>query len=230
MVDYSTNNGATWNRLAADYTGTLSSAYGQPAGRPGRLRRREQRIRLGVGAAHGAGRPDRPLPLPGRQRCRVGDLGWVVDDIGVHTLPAPTRPQSDGSVRGDFNGDGIGDLAVGAPGEDIGAIVDAGVVHVMNGSAAGLTATGSQYWNQNSAGIADAVETGDGFGSTLTAGDFNGDGRDDLAIGAPAEDVGATVDAGVVHVLYGSAAGLTATGIAVLEPELRGRGGRGRDR
>ena len=209
VIDYSTNNGATWNRLAADYTGTLSSAYGNP---------------LGGQEAYGGesnGYVSESVPLTGlagqtvRFRFRigsdvdVGDLGWVVDDIGVHTCQATA---SDGSVRGDFNGDGIGDLAVGAPGEDIGATVDAGVVHVMNGSAAGLTATGSQYWNQNSAGIADAVETGDGFGSTLTAGDFNGDGRDDLAIGAPAEDVGATVDAGVVHVLYGSAAGLTATG------------------
>ncbi|HYI37575.1 MAG TPA: hypothetical protein VEX39_13250, partial [Thermoleophilaceae bacterium] len=146
---------------------------------------------------------------------------WADDgNTGGHVLRAgtiacsPPSPDaaSDGSVPGDFNGDGFGDLAVGAAREDVGAVADAGVVHVIYGSAAGLSATGSQYWNQNSAGIADAVEAGDGFGSTLTTGDFNGDGRDDLAIGAPAEGVGAFGATGVVHVLYGSAAGLTATG------------------
>ena len=143
----------------------------------------------------------------------IGTLNsWGLDITNVTCSIGDPSGRSDGSVRGDFNGDGIGDLAVGAPGEDIGASTDAGVVHVMNGSAAGLTAAGSQYWNQNSAGIADAVEPGDGFGSTLSAGDFNGDGRDDLAIGAGSEDIGATVDAGVVHVLYGSPAGLTSAG------------------
>ena len=83
---------------------------------------------------------------------------------------------------------------------------------MLYGGAGGASATGSQYWSQNTAGIADAVETGDGFGSVLTAGDFNGDGRDDLAIGVPSEDIGAVVDGGAVHVIYGSASGLAAAG------------------
>ena len=142
-----------------------------------------------------------------------GNTGGHVLRAGTIDCSRPTTdPASDGSVRGDFNGDGVGDLAIGAPGEDVGAVSDAGVAHVLYGSVGGLTATGSQYWSQNSAGIADSVEAGDGFASTLSAGDFNGDGRDDLAIGAPGEDVGSFADGGVVHVLYGSAAGLTATG------------------
>ena len=40
-------------------------------------------------------------------------------------------------------------------------------MHVIPGSNTGLTSTGSQYWNQNSAGIADTVEAGDGFGRAL---------------------------------------------------------------
>ncbi len=121
-------------------------------------------------------------------------------------------PPDDGSsasapttVRGDFNADGKGDLAIAAPGENDGA----GAVHVLYGSASGLTADGSQLWSQSSAGIADAPEIGDGFGSAVAAGDVNRDGKTDLAIGAPRENDGE----GVVHVLLGSAgAGLTATG------------------
>jgi hypothetical protein len=41
----------------------------------------------------------------------------------------------------------------------------------------------------------------------LASGDFNHDGFADLAAAAPLEDVGSTVDAGVVSVLSGSAGG-----------------------
>ena len=113
---------------------------------------------------------------------------------------------------GDINNVVGQDLAIGAADEDIGATVDAGVVHVIYGSAAGLTATGSQYWHQNSAGIADAVETGDRFGSALAVGKLNSDAFAELVVGVPNEDVGPSADAGVVQILPGSAAGSTATG------------------
>ena len=45
-----------------------------------------------------------------------------------------------------------------------------------------------------------------------TAGDFNGDKRDDLAIGVPFEAIGTIDGAGAVNVLCGSADGLTADG------------------
>jgi disulfide bond formation protein DsbB len=133
----------------------------------------------------------------------------------VWPLPALTAAsQSTGAttsgvaLRADFNGDGTADLAIGAPGENN----SAGAVHVLYGSApAGLTAAGSQLWSQNSAGIAGNAEPGDIFGFALAAGDFNGDTRADLAIGAPGEND----FAGLVHVLYGSAAGLTAAGSQV---------------
>jgi hypothetical protein len=109
-------------------------------------------------------------------------------------------------AAGDFNGDGRADLAVGALGEND----FAGVVHVLYGAAAsGLTAAGSQLWSQDSPGIEGVAEASDLFGDALAAGDFNGDGRADLAIGAPGENNAR----GVVHVLYGAAAsGLSATG------------------
>ncbi len=117
-------------------------------------------------------------------------------------------------VKGDFDGDGFADLAIGAPGENNGA----GVVHVIRGSAAGLTATGSQYWSQDSAGVAGSTEAGDGFGSSVAAGDVNGDGRADLAIGVPGEDFGA----GAVHVLLGSASGVVSTGSRLLSQDTSG--------
>lgn len=45
------------------------------------------------------------------------------------------------SVMGDFNGDGFMDLAIGIPLKDVGIIVDAGVVHVIYGTAQGLNTT-----------------------------------------------------------------------------------------
>jgi hypothetical protein len=51
---------------------------------------------------------------------------------------------------------------------------------------------------------------GDQFGSALAAGDFNADGRSDLAIGIPGRDGGGT-DRGLVAVIEGTAAGLTGT-------------------
>jgi hypothetical protein len=88
----------------------------------------------------------------------------------------------------DFNGDGRQDLAVGVRAEDS----SAGAVNVLYGSASGITATADQFFRQGVGGLADTAEGGDLFGSSLAAGDLNGDGRDDLAVGVPGEDVGAS--------------------------------------
>jgi hypothetical protein len=113
---------------------------------------------------------------------------------------------------GDFNNDGAGDLAVGAPFEDVGAVLDAGAVNVLYGSAAKLSATGNQQFFQGSGGVGGVAEDGDTFGFALAVGDFNTNGFDDLAIGVLGEDVGSVQDAGAVNVLYGSATRLTSAG------------------
>lgn len=116
------------------------------------------------------------------------------------------------SAPADFNGDGFSDLAVGVPQEDLGSAPDAGAVNVLYGSPTGLTDAGNQLWSQNSTGIADVGETSDWFGYAEVAGDFDGDGFADLAVGIPYEDVGPAADAGGVNVIYGSAAGLSSAG------------------
>jgi disulfide bond formation protein DsbB len=134
---------------------------------------------------------------------------------------------SGGQALGDFNGDGVADLAVGVPGEDLGTIDGAGAVSVIYGSATGLTATGNQLWTQDSPDVLNSAEAGDQFGAALAAGDFNGDGFSDLAVGVPGEDLaiegaGTVADVGAVNVLFGSALGLTASGNQFL---LQGAGG-----
>ncbi len=124
---------------------------------------------------------------------------------------------------GDFNGDGYEDLALGVPlsieqGTD--ESFHAGKVLVLYGSSSGLQTAGHQIWDQN-ADIQDQAESGDKFGSSLTAADFNGDGYEDLAVGAPEEHL-RTEEAGVVHVLYGSETGLHKDGNQVWHHDVPG--------
>jgi hypothetical protein len=88
---------------------------------------------------------------------------------------------SAGVARGDFNFDGVGDLAIGAPYEDTGGASDSGAVYVIYGTPGGLTAPatptatlpGAERWTQESTGVPGASEDGDLFGASLAAGDFN---------------------------------------------------------
>ena len=66
-----------------------------------------------------------------------------------------------------FNGDDFADLAIGAPGEDVGTAADAGAVNVQYGSATGLPGPGGQLFTQHSPGVGGSAESGDGFGAAL---------------------------------------------------------------
>ncbi|MEQ8278452.1 MAG: hypothetical protein RMA76_31905 [Deltaproteobacteria bacterium] len=107
---------------------------------------------------------------------------------------------------GDFDGDGCADLAVGA--ETLRLPPDrAGGVYVFPGTSAGPAV--AQVILITADGVpGTAPRYNARFGHTLAVGDFNGDLRDDLAIGAPFDNVPATGDHGEVVVLDGGPTGL----------------------
>lgn len=127
--------------------------------------------------------------------------------------PTPTDGRSPGSdiseggdrfgtaiARGDFNGDHLLDMAVGIPNEGLDAAntLKAGLVQVYVGTEEGLYP--SQLLTE--AGLATAT-SGDQFGVALAAGDFDRDGYDDLAVGAPG-----ALGSGRVFLFRGSSNGL----------------------
>ena len=112
---------------------------------------------------------------------------------------------------GDFNNDGFDDLAIGVPNEDVGNLTNAGNVQVIYGSASGLSSTlkADQIFQQGVAGLAEILEERDNFGLSITTGDFNNDGFDDLAVGIPNEGITPQGFDGIVQVIYGSSSGLS---------------------
>jgi len=112
---------------------------------------------------------------------------------------------------GDVNGDGFDDLLVGARAYSNGTSSQ-GAAFLYYGSADGPSSNPDWefYGGQASAALGNAVSS---------VGDVNGDGYDDIAVGAPNYDLGET-DEGAVFVFYGSETGLSA------EPDLTLQGHR----
>lgn len=143
---------------------------------------------------------------------------WSLDSPGIRGRAAEGDGFGHAVTSGDFDGDGRDDLAIGVPGRG-----GSGAVLVLYGQRDGLSAKGAQTWSRKSAGLQGGGLTTDAdFGRSLVAGDFDGDHRDELAVGAPYNTVERHEGAGSLYVLRGGDDGLTSAGV---QHWTAGRGG-----
>ncbi|MFJ6512117.1 FG-GAP and VCBS repeat-containing protein [Streptomyces sp. NPDC091406] len=121
---------------------------------------------------------------------------------------------------GDFDRNGYGDIAVGNPY----ASGRRGSVTLWYGASAG-PGSRSLSFSQSTAGIPGASEADDEFGASLAAGDADGDGYADLAVGVPGEAAGKKSASGAAYVFRGGSGGLKGSRSVVFDKTLPGVAG-----
>ncbi len=135
---------------------------------------------------------------------RLEDVSGAADAGAVYVFPGPSfaapirvpSPANEAGARfgnglsiADYNRDGIKDLVVGAPRATSGGIPQAGRVFVFNGGSLGF-----QVAIDHPTPIA-----GDKFGYQVLGGDFSGDTFDDIWVGCPGKEAGASADSGAIY-------------------------------
>ncbi|MDF3026962.1 MAG: repeat protein [Fluviicola sp.] len=112
------------------------------------------------------------------------------------------------SGAGDVNGDGYSDVIVGAHQYDNGQ-TDEGAAFIYHGSSGGIGTSAITTLESNQANAF--------FGTSVSnAGDVNGDGYNDVIVGARQYDNGQS-DEGAAFVYHGSLTGISSTASSVLE-------------
>jgi VCBS repeat-containing protein len=137
-----------------------------------------------------------------------GSNGFVINGINAGDFLGTSV-----SSAGDINGDGIDDLIIGASGADPNGQSLAGSSYVVFGSSSGLSASlDLSSLNGSNGFVINGINAGDCLGTSVSsAGDINGDGIDDLIIGARYASPNGQSSAGSSYVVFGRSSGLSAS-------------------
>ncbi|CAM5362913.1 Integrin-like protein OS=Streptomyces glaucescens OX=1907 GN=SGLAU_17685 PE=4 SV=1 [Streptomyces glaucescens] len=136
--------------------------------------------------------------LGGRVVVWRGSANGITTDTSPEVISQDTTGVPGTSEKGDIfgaavavadlNRDGAAEIIVGAPHETVGTVSRTGTVTVIPGRRSGPLGAGSYSFHQDTPGVPSANETTDCFGTTVSAGDVNRDGRPEVFIGAACEN------------------------------------------
>ncbi len=180
---------------------------------------------LAVGDIDGEGHGDVIVGNPSEDRAFVvlgGELpprGGLLSDAEVVVVGDSGSDLSSGIAAADLDGDGIADLALGAPGVD-GALSNTGAVYLLAGGAIG----GLRLIDDTDRALLGDQATRGLAGARLAHGDVDGDGYLDLLIASTGDDT-ATTDAGAVTLWTGGSTALSGSDVDLADhPRWTGEG------
>ena len=134
------------------------------------------------------------------------DLAYLRPEDGI-TITGAEASDSAGrglAFAGDINGDGVDDLVVAAPSADSLGRVNAGAAYIVYGKADGLGDIDLATFDADDGFRVNGAAAGNSLGTSVArAGDVNGDGIDDIILGAPGTDA----NKGTTYVIYGQLGG-----------------------